>query len=102
MNCFYCQQEWTLDTTEKYWCGNHKIPVFYDVDSRFGYLYRFFYFIDYKGRTYKIAGNVYSDKQEFVFGESLDFQPLIELNYIPTNITPDNIDQKLPMLLTWM
>jgi hypothetical protein len=45
---------------------------------------------------------VYSDKQEFVFGESLALPPLIELNYIPTNTTLDNIDQKLPMLLTWM
>lgn len=99
MNCYFCSEElFSIHYNKSYLCKNHKYDVYFVIEinntSEAEYYFEFrydnkWYIVDYKN----------SDKSKCckIFYQN---ELIAEFNCIP-DLSPENIDEKFPMLLTF-
>ena len=63
-------------------------------------VYHFAYSLEHHQHFYTVMCHQYPDRQ--IWHLVSDGKIIIELNYLPTHINPDNINDKIQMLLTFM
>lgn len=102
MNCPFCQQPCHL-TSAKESIGSKDCKCYHhsrEVSIIFNAIYENIYIVsftcEYKGHSYNLK---YYNFSTFSSWSLSEVDPIIELPYLPWNITPDNIDQKIQMLL---
>jgi len=116
MNCTFCQQPYDIVITREsgpnyfYWkCANHKYtitayPNRFAKDEIFGACIN----VHYKNSIYVIdwlyekIGGSYTFAISNYAGEKTMGDIVIEFKFHPADVTPDNIDDKLPIWLTFV
>ena|SRR5271154_6326085 len=109
MNCPYCQAECQPDRHNpnepgqtNLECYNHKHPVQFEIYISAQYSHWYFYATQRGDRLYSVkCSRLWEGVEEMELAES-SAKVLIHLDFINLNINPDNIDDKLPMLLLFM
>jgi len=120
MKCPHCEQHLVLlypgDVTfeDKWVCRNHKHSISMHSWSDGSVLqpphptiYEFAYAFNYKNRSYGIYWQTDSNDRQiswelFTNSGKVPRENLIKLSFIPAHITPDNIDDKIATLLTFL
>jgi hypothetical protein len=115
MNCPYCQQpgtpdkRYTNDEMNEYClCKNHKHLVEMwrnPIDPLYGPLHTYLFHKAHKDRVYRVLCTKMGSYECWELADvSIRDNPvsLIVLSPITHNINPDNIDNKIQMLLTFM
>lgn len=114
MNCPYCQQPCKLDDRSKfaqvkakndwkYWeCFDHKYTIRIGYNSSMDHTYYTFTTLPYRGRQYRIRCMILGKHQWMELLEVDLDESIISFPFINHNINPENIDIKLPTLLTFM
>jgi hypothetical protein len=114
MNCPYCQQPCKLDDRSKFaqvkakndwehWeCFNHKRVMRIMYNTSMSHTCYTFYSSPYKHHQYRIRCMILGKHQWMDLLEADSEESIIYFPFISHNINPDNIDDKLPMLLTFM
>lgn len=100
--------------TDKWICRNHKHSITMSswsdgsvMQPTHPTVYEFAYAFDHKDRSYGIYWKTDSNKQQllwelFTNSGGVPRENLIRLLFIPPHITPDNIDDKISTLLTFL
>jgi hypothetical protein len=112
MNCLFCQRAAALhnrrddDSYNRYLCQT--CQVFYAswreepnklIYYSFSYLsYQMDYWVDEN----RFALIKRTNLHELPYPPYTRYRKVLELNYLPTNITPQNVAQKLPTILTFL
>jgi hypothetical protein len=100
MNCPYCQQPYgKQELTTGLICKNHAHYVVL-VEGAHNDCHFSFTATHDNLRCYTAMCHQYLQRTEWIL--ICDGNILIKFDYLPLNINPDNIDQKLPTLLTFM
>jgi hypothetical protein len=106
MNCLFCNIEmldeysWRHSTISHITCQNCETKYAYDRTKKAILYYRVF--AAYKEIKYVAHFNL--DTQDFYLGDASQevSKIILQLNFLPTNIAPDNFSKKLPILLLFM
>jgi hypothetical protein len=109
MNCYFCQQPIVHDGPgSDYYCNQHARPVrqgnvvkedsFLCFDCYYhGKRYAIYFWL---GEPQQISHN--SLFSLYVINGNGDYYEVLKLQFHPKHITPDNIEKKLPTLLTFL
>lgn len=112
MNCYFCQQPCqenknlssepsvTGDTWQGWLCDRHVRPVSY-IKVSDGSFYAFYYEGMYKGVSFTAEYYKLPDGDSFELRSKVGGQIILQFQWLPPFLTPDNIDQRLPTLLTF-
>lgn len=113
MKCLFCNNECVeiepVDKFINHICGKHKRPIEYLVDPETLELSAWVFQTTYQGRQYTVEAYYFpwiTTLEIFRSPEEeekphYDDVPAVKFNYIPDNITPDNIDDKIATLLVF-
>lgn len=112
MNCYFCHQPCqenkklgspefssTGDTWQGWMCDRHLRPVSY-VKVCDGSFYAFYYEGIYKGVSFTAEYYKLPDGDSFELRQKT--KVILQFNWIPQHLTPDNIDERLPTMLVFL